>query len=93
MLKTLLFTCTLLCAFATQAETLPDFDADEPAVTIRHDNDRTYYEYHVNGQLREIKVVPKGGRPYYLVPAERGDGFIRAEESQLLIPKWILFRW
>lgn len=93
MLKKLLVIGALLCTPVLHAETLPDFDADEPAVTIRHDKERTYYEYHVNGQLREIKVVPKGGKPYYLVPAERGDGFIRAEESQLLVPKWILFRW
>ena len=64
----------------------------EPEITITHDGESTYYEYTVNGQLREIKVVPKVGKPYYLVPAD-GSKFIRVEESQLLIPKWVIFRW
>lgn len=74
-------------------ETLPGFDGNEPVVTIRHGDDKTFYEYHVNGQLKEIKVVPKSGQPYYLVPVLGSEKFIRTAESQLLVPKWILFRW
>ncbi|MCV6588486.1 MAG: DUF2782 domain-containing protein [Marinobacterium sp.] len=74
-------------------EFLPGFDADEPVVTIRHGDDKTYYEYHVAGELKEIKVVPRSGSPYYLIPVLGSEKFIRTAESQLLVPKWILFRW
>lgn len=73
------------------ANPLPGEDAQ---VTIRPGKQgEVLHEYRVNGQVVEIKVVPKIGKPYYLVPAEGGDGYIRLDRSQLLIPKWILFRW
>ncbi|WP_111498067.1 DUF2782 domain-containing protein [Marinobacter bohaiensis] len=65
---------------------------DEPQVVIRPGKEATYYEYRVNGQLREIRVEPKVGPVYYLVPAD-GGGFIRQDGSQLVVPKWVLFRW
>ena len=43
-------------------------------------------------QLMEIKVVPEVGPAYYLVPAD-GGGWIREDETSLLIPSWVLFRW
>ena len=64
----------------------------EPEITIRHENDETFYEYRVNGILKEIKVVPKIGPTYYLVPAD-GNAWIREERSQVLVPSWILFKW
>lgn len=91
-MKRLLLTALLLTAPLAQAESLPQFDENEPEVTIRHGEGSTFYEYRINGELREIKVVPENGKPYYLVPAD-GDELIRADQSQLLIPKWILFRW
>ncbi|MCW8886278.1 MAG: DUF2782 domain-containing protein, partial [Motiliproteus sp.] len=51
------------------------------------------YEYVRNGEIIEIKVVPEIGKPYYLVPATGHEGYIRMDESQLLVPKWVLFRW
>lgn len=67
---------------------------EEPKITIRHEVSKTFYEYRVNGVLVEIKVVPEKGVPYYLVPAENGDGaFIQEDESQLLVPKWVIFSW
>ncbi len=64
----------------------------EPQITIRHEDKKTYYEYRVNGVLREIKVVPAVGPAYYLVPAD-GEGWIREDRSTLLIPKWVIFKW
>ncbi|HEY5717464.1 MAG TPA: DUF2782 domain-containing protein [Motiliproteus sp.] len=86
--------CALLASplplLATESS-VPDKDAQ---VTIRPgDKGEVLHEYRVNGQVVEIKVVPKVGPPYYLVPAEGGDGYIRLDRSQLLIPKWVLFRW
>jgi len=92
MLKKLTLAAVLALAPLAQAEVVNDPALTEPEITITHDGENTYYEYTINGQLREIKVVPKVGKPYYLVPAD-GSKFIRVEESQLLIPKWVIFRW
>lgn len=63
----------------------------EPQVVIRAGEDATYYEYRVNGELREIRVKPEVGPVYYLVPVD--GGFIRQDGSQLVVPKWVLFEW
>lgn len=93
MLKHLLLAGLLAVAPLAQAEVVTETETSEPEITITHDGDATFYEYSVNGQLKEIKVVPKTGKPYYLVPKQGSDEFIRVEESQLLIPKWVIFRW
>jgi hypothetical protein len=64
----------------------------EPEITIRHEAKETFYEYRVNGVLKEIKVVPEVGPSYYLVPAD-GNAWIREDRSQVLVPSWILFKW
>lgn len=64
----------------------------EPQIVIRHDENKTFYEYRVNGIVKEIKVVPEVGPTYYLVPSD-GSGWIREDRSQVLVPKWILFKW
>ena len=56
------------------------------------DDNEIFYEYRVNGELVEIKVVPEVGPEYYLVPAD-GGGWIRESETDLLVPSWVLFRW
>lgn len=66
--------------------------SDGPQIVIRPGDDKVFYEYRVNGQLMEIKVVPEVGREYYLVPAD-GGGWIREADSGMLVPSWILFRW
>jgi type IV secretory pathway VirB9-like protein len=71
--------------------------AEEPVgetVTIRNDGDNTYYEFRVNGQISEIKVVPKVGPAYYLVPSQQEDGdFVRKDNPNMRVPKWVIFRW
>ncbi|WP_097458855.1 DUF2782 domain-containing protein [Mangrovitalea sediminis] len=69
---------------------LPSQDGSE--IVIRHREDKTFYEYRVNGVLKEIKVVPKHGPAYYLVPQD-GNGWIREDKPQVLVPSWVLFRW
>ncbi|MGB0732150.1 MAG: DUF2782 domain-containing protein [Pontibacterium sp.] len=92
-MKKLLLTALLLTLpIGAIAESLPPVDNNEPKITIRRVAQATYYEYSVNGELREIKVVPSVGKAYYLVPAE-GDTFRRTDKSELLIPKWVLFSW
>jgi len=62
-------------------------------VTIIEGEKRTVYEYRRNGELRMVKVEPKVGRPYYLVPADDTRGYGNLEEADMLIPRWILFRF
>ncbi|MGP4842852.1 DUF2782 domain-containing protein [Marinobacter sp. 1Y8] len=64
----------------------------DPQVVIRSGEKETYYEYRVNGQLKEIRVEPEVGPVYYLVPADNGE-FIRQDGSQLVVPSWVLFQW
>lgn len=84
----LLFATSLMAGSPVQAEDA----AGEPQIVIRYEKESTFYEYRVNGVLTEIKVVPKVGPAYYLVPAD-GGGWIREEKSQLLVPSWVIFRW
>ncbi len=70
--------------------------AADPAetITIRNDGDNTYYEFRINGEISEIKVVPKRGPAYYLVPTEQEDGdFVRKDNPEMRVPKWVIFRW
>ncbi|HTN33808.1 MAG TPA: DUF2782 domain-containing protein [Marinobacter sp.] len=63
-----------------------------PEIVIRPGKKEVFYEYRINGQLMEIKVVPEIGPEYYLVPAD-GGGWIREADSEMLVPSWVLFRW
>ena len=89
-----LFTILLLCFAYSSWSELPSLSPYDPKIIIRHGNNKTIYEYRINGELIEIKIVPKLGKPYYLVPAGSGDGtFTRIESSALLVPSWTVHRW
>lgn len=88
----------LLAAAATAAVlVISSAQAIEPAgetVTIRNDGDNTYYEFRQKGQIVEIKVQPKVGPAYYLVPGEDGgDQLERQDQPNMRTPKWVIFRW
>jgi hypothetical protein len=65
----------------------------EPDVTIRQEGERTVEEYRVNGFLYAVKVIPKTGKPYFLVRADGDSNFIRADRPDMLIPAWEIFSW
>lgn len=65
---------------------------DEPDIEIRYGEDETRYEYRVNGELVEIKVVPNVGPPYYLIPADQGE-WERSSTSRLIAPSWKILEW
>ena len=71
-------------------------DADnEPEVTITKQTEQTVEEYRVGGRLYMIKIIPKVGKPYYLVD-DRGDGkFSRQEslDSGVRPPRWIIHKF
>ena len=70
-------------------------DKGEAPVTITKETGQTIEEYRVGGQLYMIKVIPKHGKPYYLVD-DLGDGrFVRQEglDTGLRPPRWVIHRW
>jgi hypothetical protein len=70
----------------------------EPEVVIIQREDKTIEEYRVNGQLYMIKVIPKNAPPYFLLDND-GDGTMESRlassdlEPDIMIPRWVLFRW
>jgi len=80
-------------------EALPEVGGDvelEPQVTIIRKESETIEEARVNGKLMWIKVTPRHGKAYYLIP--RGDdfaGYVRREigESGLRVPMWVLLEF
>jgi hypothetical protein len=67
----------------------------EPEVTIIRKDAETVEEIRVNGELRYVRVTPRGGKTYYLVPNSNGRNFIRYDSlgSNLSVPMWLLFSW
>jgi hypothetical protein len=90
-MKRILFILFLLVSTPLWAEDPPATSPNDPEIVIHHGQDKTVYEYRVNGVLKEIKIVPKHGKEYYLVPSE--GGWIKENESKLLIPSWVIFSW
>jgi len=62
----------------------------EGDVEIVVGEDRTVYEYRVNGRLLAIKIVPETGAPYYMVPADGGAHFESLDHKKKLYPQWVL---
>jgi hypothetical protein len=74
----------------------PDVIGDtelEPQVTIVRTDEQVNEEVRVKGELRYIRVTPKHGRAYYLIPDGNGATFIRRDsmDSSLKVPMWVLF--
>jgi len=65
----------------------------EPQVTIVRRPTETIEEYRVNGRLTMVKVIPKTGRPYYLVADGTGGTFVRRDslDTGVKVPMWLLF--
>ncbi len=71
-------------------------EAIEPEVTIREEEGKTIHEYRINGQIYMLKIVPRHGKPYYLMDLD-GDGQFDEvsgdDPGRIVLPQWILFRW
>lgn len=67
-------------------------DSDmEPQVTITHRGQDKIEEYRVKGKLYMVKVTPRFGKPYYLVP--RADGqMVRHNDlsPNFVVPMWMI---
>jgi len=66
-----------------------------PQVTIKQKDRETVEEARVNGIIIWIKVTPRTGRPYYLIPTSGGNMYIRRDslDTALKPPMWVLFSW
>jgi len=79
-------------------EPLPEIAADaelEPQVTITRRDGETVEEARANGRLLWIKVTPRHGRPYFLIPDGTDFGLIRRDtfDTGLKVPMWVLFEF
>ena len=65
----------------------------EPQVTITKKEGETVEEARVNGKLKWVKVTPRHGVPYYLVPDGSDGVLIRRDgfDPGLRVPLWVLF--
>ncbi len=61
-----------------------------PDVVIIAGKDKVVYEFRQNGELRMVRIVPKWGKPYYLVPADGTRGFGDLERADMLVPQWVI---
>ncbi len=68
----------------------------EPEVRIIRQGETTVEEYRHNGSLYMIKVIPKFGKPYYLLDQD-ADGRMETNMSEIyepyVVPQWVLFSW
>jgi len=85
-LAALAFAATLCALGAAAAES----GLKGPDVTLIEGKERTVYEYRQNGQLRLVKIVPRFGKPYYLVPRDPTKGYGDLEEADMLVPRWTI---
>lgn len=61
-----------------------------PDITIIAQEDKTILEFRQAGQLRMVKIVPRLGKPYYLVPRDSTTGFGDLERADMLLPSWVI---
>lgn len=75
---------------------VPDLPGEQPApeVTITTKGTEIHEEYRLNGRLYMVKVIPKKGKPYYLIDHEGSGQFRRSDfESRIAIPTWVIKRF
>ena len=66
----------------------------EPEVTITTKGADRHEQYRIAGRLYMIKVIPKKGRPYYLVDKEGRGEFVKDDlQSGISPPMWVIKRF
>ncbi len=75
------------------SELLPPAEYDEDQIEIIAGEDRIIYEYRQSGVLMMIKIVPKRGRPYYMVPADGAPHYEGLDHKRKLYPQWVVVEW
>jgi hypothetical protein len=66
-----------------------------PQVTITRKEGETVEEARVNGRVVWIRVTPRHGKSYFLVPDGGGAMFVRRDslDSGLKVPLWLLLEF
>lgn len=67
-----------------------DEDLRGPDVVIIAEEERTIFEFRQGGELRMVRIVPKVGKPYYLVPRDQTKGYGNLERADMLLPSWVI---
>ena len=80
----------MFCSLLAPLAAAEDSGLRGPDVVIIAGEDKVIYEFRQNGQLRMVRVVPKWGKPYYLVPADNTKGFGDLEQANMLVPQWTI---
>ena len=91
--QTILVAALLILAASADAAENRTKEHRGPDVTLIETEERVVYEYRQNGLLRMIKVVPKRGKPYYLVPRDPAKGLGTVQEADVLLPQWEIVRF
>ena len=66
----------------------------EPEITITTKGNDRHEEYRIGGRLYMIKVIPKHGRPYYLVDHEGHGQFVQSDlMPRVSPPMWVIKRF
>lgn len=68
-----------------------DFRNDD--IQIVEGEEKTIYEYRQAGRTIMIKVVPKRGKPYYMVPGDGSPHYTNLELREKLYPQWVIIEW
>jgi hypothetical protein len=61
-----------------------------PDVVIIAEEERTIFEFRQGGELRMVRIVPRVGKPYYLVPRDQTQGYGNLERADMLLPSWVI---
>ena len=61
-----------------------------PDVVIVAGDNETVLEFRQNGLLRMIQVIPKRGKPYYLVPGDPTKNNGDLTRADKLLPSWVI---
>jgi hypothetical protein len=86
---------TVFLQFGTQAKAETVYiptreELAEGQVEIIAGEDRTIFEYRVNGRLLMIKVVPEFGATYYMVPADGSPHYEGLDHKKNLYPQFVI---
>ena len=91
------FPSTLLVGLIFLSEitsAIPPVDEyDEDQIELIEGEDRLIYEYRQNGMLTMIKVVPKKGLSYYMVPLNGRESIEGLDHQKKLYPQWVIKEW
>jgi len=95
--NTIFFPLTLLIGlmfFSEVASTAPAVNEyEEDQIELIEGEDRLIYEYRQNGMLTMIKVVPKKGLSYYMVPLDGTHRVEGLDHQKKLYPQWVIKEW